>query len=251
MAISRGHRKVSKAKAEAELTKKQNLTIKAQSKKKRKKHLKVPTGEKQYSKRKRVRARYKYKQDYSPELKRAKRLAIKEKKKAKKQAYTKGKTKIIEPKSEQQKAIDKQLKQFKKEWENQLEEQRREEQQNFLDDIIYSTFEANLNEMGEYDEILKEIVQHSIDSFGFEEAMKRLEDYMYSERDKNNIFNVPLNYDGVAIKAISKFVSVMYGRVLSLEEIRSYESRLDYLTDTSNYKGSHGAITYLRSITDE
>lgn len=99
----------------------------------------------------------------------------------------------------------------------------------YLDDIIYSTFEANLVEMGEYDKTLKEIVDKSISLFGFSGAMERLERYFSNVKDKNNIFSVPLNYEGVATKAVSKFASEMYGRPLSLEEIEMFEQRLDYL----------------------
>ena len=271
MAISRGHRKVSKSKAEAEQKKNTALTIKTQSNKRRRKKVKAEEHEagmrnKRFNTRRFIR---------NKTIQRAKREAKKEKKLLKKAKYHSEqkpkvkkakapKTKHSRKKSELQKELDKHLKKLKEiqegktdvlvtpddsKWtEEPAENWGKTEEINYLDDVIYSTFEANLTEMGEYDEVLKEIVQHSIDTFGFEAAMKRLENYMYSVPEKHNIFNVPLQYEGVAIKAITRFASDMLDRPLSLEEMQSYENRLDYLTSETNYKGSHAAISYLRSI---
>lgn len=91
------------------------------------------------------------------------------------------------------------------------------------EDIIYSTFDSMLTDMGEYDDLLKDIVNKSIEKFGMKNAMKKLEDYMYNTKDKNNIFNAPLKYNDFAALLVSDFAQAMYGRPISLTERNEIE----------------------------
>lgn len=106
---------------------------------------------------------------------------------------------------------------------------------NYVDDVIYSTFDSLLVEMGGYDETLRKIVQDAIDMYGFTEAMNRLEQYMYSMNQKNTVFGIPLNYKDAVLKGLSRFAKDMWGRPLSVAEAQTYEAKLDYLWGGEEY----------------
>lgn len=114
-------------------------------------------------------------------------------------------------------------------------EQENEISKNYTDDIIYSTFDSLLHEMGDYDEILRKIVQDAIDMYGFTEAMNRLEQYMYGMNQKNTVFGIPLNYKEAVLKGLSRFAKDMWGRPLSVAESQTYEAKLDYLWGGEEY----------------
>lgn len=100
---------------------------------------------------------------------------------------------------------------------------------NYIDDVMYSTFDALLTEMGAFDETLQDIVHQSIEMYGFTEAMNRLEAYMQDLYGRNSVFDIPLNYKDPVLKGIARFIKDMWGRPMSLAESEMYERKLDYL----------------------
>ena len=104
-----------------------------------------------------------------------------------------------------------------------------DEPKNYIDDVMYSTFDALLTEMGAFDETLKDIVRQAINMYGFTEAMNRLEAYMQNLYGRNSVFDIPLNYKDPVLKGIARFIKDMWGRPMSLAESEMYERKLDYL----------------------
>ena len=104
-----------------------------------------------------------------------------------------------------------------------------------LEDIIYSTFDSMLPELGEYGDSIRQIVFNSIGSVGKEEAMKRLENYMNETKDKYNIFNLPVKYKEYCIALVSEFAKTMYGRPLSLSEIEGINLMIDRVWDENGF----------------
>lgn len=290
MAISRGLRKKSRAKAELEAKKHalavQNPAPVRRKKKKRKNVSDSSNGG--------VRLHYKTRKPIrNRTVQRQKRQAIKEKKLRKKQQYkgqgkvktrqrrsTKDETEIIdsipteptEPVTRESKPMSEEdkerLRQYPSNGDSDEEKQRAREEdtpedspwkddeewrkswlskkeqenlkfnerpKNYTDDIIYSTFDSLLTEMGGYDEALRKIVQDAIDMYGFTEAMNRLEAYMYSMNQKNTVFGIPLNYKDAVLKGLSRFAKDMWGRPLSVAEAQTYEAKLDYLWGGEEY----------------
>lgn len=264
MAISRGHRKVSKAKADSELKKKvSSLIIPVSNKRKKRKRKRKeiePAGSRH--------SRFRHKYIRNKVVKKAKREAKKEKKLAKKarsqlqkskpkaqEPLDSEETKEAEPVPETEPDKESEPEQEPEEstgkWDKEPDENWGKSQYPLLDDVIYSTFDSLLRDVGEYDSILKNVVQYSIDTFGKENAMQKLEDYMHATKDKLNIFNVPLQYKEAVMRSISGFCRAMYGRPLSLAELDNIESQLDSLWGVTSYKGSHSTTAYLNKISNE
>ena len=100
---------------------------------------------------------------------------------------------------------------------------------NYIDDVMYSTFDALLTEMGAFDATLQDIVHQSIEMYGFTEAMNRLEAHLPDLYGRNPAFDIPLNHNDPVLKGIARFIKDMWGRPMSLAESEMYERKLDYL----------------------
>lgn len=237
MAISRGKR--NKARRKAEEKEKKKLLVPQQPatfRKKRKKRRKARSSDESTGAARLQKQRKVYR---NKAVKQAKRQHKKELKQAKK-----ARAKAKQTKEPKQKVIEQPKQELPQVPETPA-------QQNYLDDIIYSTFDSMLRDQGSYDDLARQIVDYAIKNYGFDVAMDRLENYMSETRDKLNIFEIPLWYKDAAIEAITRFASAMYGRALSVSELDTFNTQLDELNNYEMPESRTPSVRGLNRITDE